>query len=495
MGTQSSTELFQHMATLLETGSSAGLTDAQLLDRFNGRRAAPASRTRRPRWRSPHSSRGTGPWSSASAGGPCPTLAMSRTLSRRDLPGPRSQVALDHITCRTRWDDGSTASRGRAAARARKGGAAKDGTRDPAARRPRGPAGRSLRSVGALDRPRRGTGAIAGEIPIAAGDVLPGRPEQRGRRRRLGCPLGTIQSRLSRGRDRLRTRLRRRGLAPSGTFPLACMGPLAVRHTASGALVEKTARNAMHLAAARSLGHGRASDIHTQSRRRSLEGHGPGLVEIGRGNRAPHRDHLHRGGGPARRGRARSRRGEGRGGNAQAVTDGTGRRAELRRPSAAPEAARTAAGRLGRRASRRPDHVIPGGLRVEGGQVLHGVPDIREAGRRLVRDRDGPDLLGPGDRAIRETTFEESTGLFQDGFWRPEGDRLVGEFIDHGADGHRRKTPFVIRFVDRDTMQMSGGASFVFRCTHPDASSPIDPKRGDPYSLRVHRVDTPRDPR
>src|SRR4051812_33806574 len=72
--------------------------------------------------------------------------------------------------------------------------------------------------------------------------------------RRLGCPLGTIQSRLSRGRDRLRARLRRRGLASSGTFPLACMGPHAVRHAASGALVEKTTRNAMHLAAARASG-------------------------------------------------------------------------------------------------------------------------------------------------------------------------------------------------------------------------------------------------
>ena len=41
-------------------------------------------------------------------------------------------------------------------------------------------------------------------------------------------------------------------------------------------------------------------------------------LTLGRGHRAPHRDHLHRGGGPDRpAGRARSRRGEGRGGKRQ----------------------------------------------------------------------------------------------------------------------------------------------------------------------------------
>jgi len=37
-------------------------------------------------------------------------------------------------------------------------------------------------------------------------------PEQAARR--LGCPIGTVQSRLARGRERLRARLKRRGLAP-----------------------------------------------------------------------------------------------------------------------------------------------------------------------------------------------------------------------------------------------------------------------------------------
>src|SRR5262249_35261390 len=35
--------------------------------------------------------------------------------------------------------------------------------------------------------------------------------------RRLGCPVGTVESRLSRAREQLRTRLARRGLAPSAS--------------------------------------------------------------------------------------------------------------------------------------------------------------------------------------------------------------------------------------------------------------------------------------
>ncbi|HLH27608.1 MAG TPA: sigma-70 family RNA polymerase sigma factor, partial [Acidimicrobiales bacterium] len=48
--------------------------------------------------------------------------------------------------------------------------------------------------------------------------------------RRLGCPVGTIESRLSRARERLRTRLTRRGLAPTASMLGAVLqagGPLA----------------------------------------------------------------------------------------------------------------------------------------------------------------------------------------------------------------------------------------------------------------------------
>jgi len=42
---------------------------------------------------------------------------------------------------------------------------------------------------------------------------------------RLGCPVGTIESRLARGRERLRERLARRGLAPSASALVAVMKP------------------------------------------------------------------------------------------------------------------------------------------------------------------------------------------------------------------------------------------------------------------------------
>jgi RNA polymerase sigma factor (sigma-70 family) len=42
---------------------------------------------------------------------------------------------------------------------------------------------------------------------------------------RLGCPVGTIESRLARGRERLRERLARRGLAPSASAMVALVRP------------------------------------------------------------------------------------------------------------------------------------------------------------------------------------------------------------------------------------------------------------------------------
>jgi len=64
---------------------------------------------------------------------------------------------------------------------------------------------------------------------------------------RLGCPVGTIESRLARGREHLRERLARRGLAPSASALVAVMRP----HTDLGTLATltdatlKTASNIM----------------------------------------------------------------------------------------------------------------------------------------------------------------------------------------------------------------------------------------------------------
>ncbi len=68
--------------------------------------------------------------------------------------------------------------------------------------------------------------------------------------RELGCPLGTVLSRLSRARDRLRERLARRGVAPAALVA----GSLAVGEVVSAELVSSTARAAVALAAAGAAG-------------------------------------------------------------------------------------------------------------------------------------------------------------------------------------------------------------------------------------------------
>jgi len=65
---------------------------------------------------------------------------------------------------------------------------------------------------------------------------------------RLGCPVGTVRSRLARGRDLLRDRLARRGLAPA---PLAAFVP---RTPALDRITDSTARAAARLAAGRTAG-------------------------------------------------------------------------------------------------------------------------------------------------------------------------------------------------------------------------------------------------
>jgi RNA polymerase sigma factor (sigma-70 family) len=64
---------------------------------------------------------------------------------------------------------------------------------------------------------------------------------------RIGCPVGTVQSRLARGRERLRVRLTRRGLAPALGVLAAGAGAEAAAPPA--ALVEATVRTAMSRAA------------------------------------------------------------------------------------------------------------------------------------------------------------------------------------------------------------------------------------------------------
>jgi RNA polymerase sigma factor (sigma-70 family) len=65
----------------------------------------------------------------------------------------------------------------------------------------------------------------------------------------LGWPKGTVQSRLSRGRERLRTRLTRRGLAPTGAVLAALLSQTAAQSVVPAALAEATLKAVMLLSA------------------------------------------------------------------------------------------------------------------------------------------------------------------------------------------------------------------------------------------------------
>ena len=63
--------------------------------------------------------------------------------------------------------------------------------------------------------------------------------------RHLGWPIGTVKSRQARGRERLRERLRRRGVAPPATVLAAALRPDATPSLVSPSLVETTATAAI----------------------------------------------------------------------------------------------------------------------------------------------------------------------------------------------------------------------------------------------------------
>ena len=66
--------------------------------------------------------------------------------------------------------------------------------------------------------------------------------------RNLGCPVGTVKSRLARGRKHLQERLRRRGITPSSAQPALLMWGAPPTLTPSPALTASTIRTAVSFA-------------------------------------------------------------------------------------------------------------------------------------------------------------------------------------------------------------------------------------------------------
>jgi RNA polymerase sigma factor (sigma-70 family) len=72
--------------------------------------------------------------------------------------------------------------------------------------------------------------------------------------RELGCPVGTLQSRLTRARERLRTRLTRRGVVPSAGLLAGILSESVASTCVPTPLVTSTAAIAARLAAGQALG-------------------------------------------------------------------------------------------------------------------------------------------------------------------------------------------------------------------------------------------------
>ena len=66
--------------------------------------------------------------------------------------------------------------------------------------------------------------------------------------RRLGCPKGTVLSRLSRARERLRVRLTRRNLALPAGLPAAGTAPEAVTAAPAAELIDATLHSSLQFA-------------------------------------------------------------------------------------------------------------------------------------------------------------------------------------------------------------------------------------------------------
>jgi RNA polymerase sigma factor (sigma-70 family) len=239
--------VLRHLRTLFDVGVAAGLTDGQLLERFATRRGEPAEsafativerhgpmvlRTCRGILRDGHDAQ------DASQATFLILVRSGGTLWVRDSLGPW----LHRVACRVAARAKHAADRRRAAERrAAESAACTPGEVDRADIE--GPLHEEIDRLPERYR-----------IPIVL-CILEGRTYEEAARH-LGCPVGTVKSRLARGREQLRGRLSRRGLAP----PAGVVGAALLCEAASAALpgtaLEPVARVALRIVADRAGGAG-----------------------------------------------------------------------------------------------------------------------------------------------------------------------------------------------------------------------------------------------
>ena len=195
----------QGLRGLFDAGTAAGLTDGQLLEQFATRDEASSQLAFTALFN------GTARWFCAPVGRSCTTRMRPRTCSRRRFSS--WHFGVGRSGCGTRWARGCTGS-----PIARRSCADRDARRRRAAERRA--AERSRRLV--EDPVRDDLANVLHEeldrlpdfcrVPLVLCD-LEGRTYEEAARH-MGCPVGTVKSRLARGRGRLRRRLTGRGLAP-----------------------------------------------------------------------------------------------------------------------------------------------------------------------------------------------------------------------------------------------------------------------------------------
>src|SRR4051794_31054014 len=240
--------VLRQLGTLFTAGTGGGLTDGQLLERFATLRGDPAEqafaalverhgpmvlRVCRSVLADPHDAE------DAFQATFMVLVKRARGLWVEDSLGPwLHQVALRTASC----------------------------VRSAAARRARHERAAALSATAARPAPEDGLGRLLHEeidrlperfrVPVVLCD-LEGRTHEQAARH-LGWPVGTVKSRLSRARERLRDRLTRRGLSPSAPL-IALLRPGGLAELIPAQLVSSTAHAAIRFGASQSMLFGSAA--------------------------------------------------------------------------------------------------------------------------------------------------------------------------------------------------------------------------------------------